>query len=58
MWLLLQVSSVHDGHDQAEFVFGLKGVGQRHNEATVNPGQDPLLHHRPLQEERGNNSTY
>lgn len=48
-----QVSSVHDGHDQTQLCFGLKGVGQRHNKPAVNPSQDPLLHYRPLQERIG-----
>lgn len=48
---LLEVSSIHDGHDQTKFVLCLEGVRQRHNEATVNLLENPLLHHRPLQEE-------
>ncbi len=47
---LLEVSSVHDGHDQTKFVLCLEGVGQRHNEATVDLLKNPLLHHRPLQD--------
>lgn len=49
---LLEISSIHDGHDQTEFFLCLKGVRQRHNEATVNLLKDTLLHHRPLQEEK------
>lgn len=47
---LLEVSSIHDGHDKTEFFLCLEGVRQRHNEATVNLLKNPLLHHRPLQE--------
>lgn len=48
---LLEVSSIHDGHDQTKFVLCLEGVRQWHNKATVNLLKNPLLHHRTLQEE-------
>lgn len=44
------VSSVHDGHDQTQLCFCLEGVSQGDNEPAVNSSQDPLLHHRPLQD--------
>lgn len=47
---LLEVSSIHDGHDQTKFLLCLEGISQGHNEATVNLLKYPLLHHRPLQE--------
>lgn len=47
---LLEVSSVHDGHDQTKLLLCLEGVRQRHNEAAVDLLKNALLHHRPLQE--------
>lgn len=47
---LLEVSSIHDGHDQTKFLLCLEGISQGHNEATVNLLKYSLLHHRPLQE--------
>lgn len=48
---LLEVSSVHNGHNQTEFLLCLEGIRQRDNKATVHFLQYPLLHHRPLQED-------
>lgn len=45
---LLEVSPVHDGHDQTKLFLCLEGVRQRHNEATVDLLKNYLLHHRPL----------
>lgn len=45
---LLEISSIHDGHDQTKLVLCLESVRQWHNEATVNLLENPLLHHRPL----------
>lgn len=47
---LLEISSIHDGHDQTKLVLCLESVRQWHNEATVNLLKNPLLHHCPLQE--------
>lgn len=48
---LLEISSIHDGHDQTKFLLCLEGVRQWHNEATVNLLKNPLLHRRSLQED-------
>ena len=45
---LPNVTSVHDGHHQAEIRLGLEGIGQGHDEPAVNFGEDLLLHHRTL----------
>lgn len=48
-----QVSAVHDGHDQTQLCFRLEGVRQRDNEPAVNSSEDPLLHHCPLRDRKG-----
>lgn len=48
-----QISSVHDGHDQAKLCLGLEGVGQGNDESTMNTSQNSFLHHGTLPERSG-----
>lgn len=43
------ITSIHDGHHQAEVCLGLECVGQRDNEPAVHFGQDGLLDHGALE---------